>query len=245
MLQESVSEWMQTALQLVAAAASALVAIILHEVAHGWAAAALGDQTARRAGRLSIKPWRHVDRVGTLLVPGLLLAGQLLALGRVAFLFGWAKPVPVSTAGFAHPRRGMMLVAAAGPAMNFCLAWLGALALHGVGLLEGDGGAVFADALSLFILYNLALGLFNLLPLPPLDGGRIVVGLLPRPLALGWARIERFGIVLVLAGLFVLPALLRQAGLRFDPLHGLLGRVLPAAFGLTLWLAGSPSADGL
>ncbi len=234
---------MQTAVQLVAAAVSALIAIILHEVAHGWAAAALGDQTARRAGRLSIKPWRHVDRVGTLLVPGLLLAGQLLTLGRVAFMFGWAKPVPVSAAGFANPRRGMMLVAAAGPAMNFCLAWLGALGLHGAGLLDG-GGAMLADALSLFILYNLALGLFNLLPLPPLDGGRIVVGLLPLRLALGWARIERFGIALVLAGLFVLPALLRQGGLRFDPLHGLLGHALPAAFGLTLWLAGSPGADG-
>ncbi len=226
---------MQTTVQLVAAALSALIAIILHEVAHGWAAAALGDQTARRAGRLSIKPWRHVDRVGTLLVPGVLLAGQLLALGRVEMMFGWAKPVPVCTAGFANPRRGMMLVAAAGPAMNFALAWLGALALH---------GAVLADALSLFIVYNLALGLFNLLPLPPLDGGRIVVGLLPLRLALGWARIERFGVVLVLAGLFVLPAMLRAGGLRFDPLHGLLGRVLPAAFGLTLWLAGSPSADG-
>ena len=229
---------MQTTVQLVAAAVSALIAIILHEVAHGWAAAALGDQTAWRAGRLSIKPWRHVDRVGTLLVPGFLLAGQLLTIGRVDFMFGWAKPVPVSAAGFANPRRGMMMVAAAGPAMNFGLAWLGALGLHGA-------RGVFADALSLFILYNLALGLFNLLPLPPLDGGRIVVGLLPLRLALGWARIERVGIALVLSGLFVLPALLRQGGLRFDPLRGLLGQALPAAFGLTLWLAGSPSADGL
>ncbi len=224
--------------EIVAAVLSALTAIILHEVAHGWAAAALGDGTARRAGRLSLYPWRHVDRVGTILVPGLLLLGQLAALQRVVFMFGWAKPVPVSAAAFRDPRRGMMLVAAAGPAMNFALAWLGGLALHAAGWIAGDWAILLGDVCTIFILYNLALGLFNLLPLPPLDGGRIVVGLLPLRLALLWAGIERVGIVLVLGLVFVLPLLLRQGGIAFDPVHDLLGRVLPAAFSLVLRLAG-------
>ena len=108
---------------------AAILAITLHEAAHGYAALALGDDTARLAGRLSLNPLRHVDRVGTILLPGFLLVFQLLTIGRVLFMFGWAKPVPVSAWKFRDPRRGMAAVAVAGPAMNFFLAWIGALLL--------------------------------------------------------------------------------------------------------------------
>ncbi len=230
--------------QILLAAVPALFAIILHELAHGWAALALGDDTARRAGRLSLNPLRHVDPVGTLLLPGLLLAGQLATLGRVAFMFGWARPVPVAAWRFRSPRRGMMLVAAAGPAMNALLAWLAALSLHGTALLPLRLALPADEALELFILYNLVLGLFNLLPVPPLDGGRVVVGLLPARAAAVWARLERAGIALVLLVVFLLPAGLRAAGIAFDPVRDALGALLPHAFNLVLRLAGSPHTEG-
>lgn len=224
-------------LQLAIAAPPAIVAITLHEAAHGYAALALGDDTARRMGRLSLNPLRHVDRVGTLLLPGFLLLSQLLTLGRVVFLFGWAKPVPVSAWRFRDPRRGMMVVAAAGPAMNFFLAWLAGLALHLSALLPNGPGLIADRMLEMFILANLVLGLFNLLPIPPLDGGRIVVGLLPEPLALAWARLERAGIVLVLLVVFLLPRLLAEFGINWDPVGHGLGRIVPWAMGVVYHLS--------
>ena len=228
-------------LQLVVAVVPVVLAITLHEAAHGYAALALGDDTARRAGRLSLNPLRHIDPVGTILLPGMLLIGQLMTLGRVAFMFGWAKPVPVAAWKFRDPRRGMMLVAAAGPAMNFLLAWFGALALRGLGFPDPESVTV-AQALIYFILTNLVLGLFNLLPIPPLDGGRIAVGLLPKALALRWARLERAGILIVLGVVFLLPALLRQFGTEFDPVNAALNGVVFRAMRLTLHLAGVPDA---
>ncbi len=213
--------------QLALAVVSAVVAITLHEAAHGYAALALGDDTARRMGRLSLNPLRHVDRVGTILLPGALLLGQLLTVGKVSFMFGWAKPVPVSAGRFADPRRGMMLVAAAGPAMNFVLAWLGALALHGVGWLPEAAQDDAIGLVQLFMLANLVLGLFNLLPIPPLDGGRIVVGLLPERWAMEYARLERAGIVLVLFVVFLLPLGLSEFGVQFDPVGAALSRGIP------------------
>jgi Zn-dependent protease len=204
-------------LQVALAVIPAILAITLHEAAHGYAALALGDDTARLAGRLSLNPLRHVDRVGTIILPGFLLIFQLLTVGRVLFMFGWAKPVPVSAWKFKDPRRGMAVVAVAGPAMNFFLAWLGALLMPRPDAIVG-GGLDYLDAsiaehpivglfLFYFILTNLVLGLFNLLPIPPLDGGRIVVGLLPLEMARAWARLERFGIVLVILVVFLLPRL--------------------------------------
>lgn len=208
---------------------AAILAIVLHEVAHGYAALALGDDTARRAGRLTLNPIAHVDRMGTLIVPGVLLIMQSIFGGH--FMFGWAKPVPVSAWKFRDPRRGMMVVAAAGPAMNFALAWLTALALNidlGDGLLEeAVDGFAFP-----FILFNLLLGLFNLLPIPPLDGGRIVVGLLPLKLATAWAKLERGGILIVVLLLVLLPMLLRDLGMPYDPVMGTIWRVLHWALGL-------------
>jgi Zn-dependent protease len=214
--------------------ALAATAIILHELAHGYAAWALGDTTAKRAGRLSLNPLRHVDRFGTLILPGFLLASQLLTVGRVLFMFGWAKPVPVDPTRFRYPRQMMALVAIAGPAMNFCLAFLAALALRLRNLSEA-----WVMVIESFIVLNLVLGLFNLLPVPPLDGGRIAVGILPGRLARAWAGLERYGIVFV----FILvagPALLREAGIHFDPRGALLMPALDWSFDHVLALAGVP-----
>jgi Zn-dependent protease len=223
---------------------AAVLAITLHEAAHGYAAWALGDDTAKRMGRLSLNPLRHVDRVGTILLPGFLLISQLLTIGRVVFMFGWAKPVPVAAWRFPNPRRGMMLVAAAGPAMNFLLAWLAALSLHALPYLSPQISDLLTRFVAYFVGYNLILGLFNLLPIPPLDGGRIVVGLLPEAAALQWAKLERAGIAIVLLVMFLLPPMLRDLfHIQFDPVRDGLEAILPRAMGLVEWLAGLGSSD--
>ncbi|MGH7120876.1 MAG: site-2 protease family protein [Acetobacteraceae bacterium] len=216
----------------------AILAITLHEAAHGYAALALGDDTAKAAGRLSLNPLRHIDRFGTIILPAILVLGQLLAFGRILFLFGWAKPVPVAAWKFRDPRRGMAVVAAAGPAMNFFLAWLGALALYLPGVLSGAAAAALDSLFSFFVLFNLALGLFNLIPIPPLDGGRIAVGVLPASVAMRYARIERLGILLVLVIFFLVPAVSQEMGYAFDPVRAVLDTVLPAAANVVLFLAG-------
>ncbi|MSP30581.1 MAG: site-2 protease family protein, partial [Acetobacteraceae bacterium] len=162
-------------LQLALAVIPAVLAITLHEAAHGYAALALGDPTARLAGRLSLNPIRHIDRFGTIILPGILLISQLIMIGRVEFMFGWAKPVPINPWAFVNPRRGMMWVALAGPGMNFFLAWLAALAMRPIGEPDGLVELSIQFLLLRFVVFNLVLGLFNLLPLPPLDGGRVVV----------------------------------------------------------------------
>ena len=215
-------------MELALAIVPTVLAITLHEAAHGYAALALGDTTAKDAGRLSLNPLRHVDRMGTLIIPGFLLVTQLLLPPhRVSFMFGWAKPVPIGAWRFKDPRRGMALVARAGPAMNFFLAWLGALAMPEV---TNDLAQQF---LFYFILTNLVLGLFNLLPIPPLDGGRVVVGLLPLELARAWAQLERYGILIVLGLVFLLPRLT-----DYDPVGEVLRTVLPWAFRTVFMLAG-------
>jgi Zn-dependent protease len=217
---------------------AAILAITLHEAAHGYAAWALGDDTAKLAGRLSLNPLRHIDRVGTIILPGILLIGQLITIGHVGFMFGWAKPVPVAAWRFRDPRRGMMLVAAAGPAMNFFLAWLGALCSWLLPYVTPRDMAPAASFINDFILANVVLGLFNLLPIPPLDGGRIIVGLLPLPLARQWARMERAGIAIVMLLIFIVPAAAHQFGWQFDPVRTVLNRVVPWAMRLVFNLAG-------
>lgn len=183
-----------------------VIAIVFHEVAHGWTARALGDPTAHSLGRLSLNPLRHVDPVGTVILPG------MLALAK-APIFGWARPVPVVKERLRNPRVGMMLVAAAGPGINLVMAALGAVVL---GLLAGGDNAApqpgsmmdFAvrNAVN-FILVNVFLALFNLLPVPPFDGSHIVEGLLPGPLARAYGASRRWAFPVVLTLLVGLPML--------------------------------------
>jgi Zn-dependent protease len=226
-------------LNLALAVIPVVLAITLHEAAHGYAALALGDTTARDAGRLSLNPLKHIDRVGTIILPGFLLISQLLVPPhKIFFMFGWAKPVPVGAWKFKDPRRGMAIVAIAGPLMNFFLAWLAALVMP----MADDPStmqALVQQFLIYFMLSNIVLGLFNLLPIPPLDGGRIAVGLLPLELAKIWARLERAGILIVLLVVFILPRLI-----GIDPVGQALDRILPWAFRTMFWLAGH-NVDGV
>ncbi len=224
--------------ELAVAVLASIIAITLHEAAHGYAALSLGDPTAKLMGRLSLNPIRHVDPVGTLLVPGILLVSQLLATGRVDMMFGWAKPVPVDIRNLYNPRTGMMLVAAAGPAMNFALAMIAALLIHPAGLLENtlsaDSMALVYRFLALSILANLVLGLFNLFPIPPLDGGRIVTGLLPYRAAMAYARLEPAGLFIVIGVLFLLPALIPA----FQPMDAFVREIVRPTFDLVIRAAG-------
>lgn len=173
-----------------------IVAIVFHEVAHGWTALALGDPTAKEQRRLSLNPIRHVDPVGTLIVPGALA----LFGGPV---FGWAKPVPVRKDRLDNPRYGMMAVAAAGPGTNLVLAAIGAIVLGLVAttLTLPPSGAVewVLTGLNYFIVINIFLALFNLLPIPPFDGSHILEGLLPRSMAAQYAKLQQVGMFLLIA----------------------------------------------
>ncbi len=186
-----------------------LFAITLHEASHGYVAWRLGDDTAYRLGRVSFNPLRHVDPFGTVILPALLFMTG-------GFLFGWAKPVPVNFGRLNQPRRDMVLVAAAGPASNLVLAAISALGFHLLPFASETLGAWLKQALEVSVFINLVLAVLNMLPLPPLDGGRVAVGLLPRALAMLLARLERWGLLILIGGLFLLPMLGRQIGLNLD-----------------------------
>lgn len=200
-----------------------LLAITLHEAAHGWVAWRRGDDTAYRLGRVTFNPIRHIDLFGTVLLPALLFAASG---GRM--LFGFAKPVPVNFRRLHEPRRDMVYVAAAGPGINIAMAVVAAASIHLVPLLSGDVAEWVLHNLRNAVWINVLLAVFNMIPIPPLDGGRVAVGLLPPRLAIRLAKVERYGFFIVLGGIFLVPWLGAQLGLRLDLFGWLV--LMPAFF---------------
>jgi Zn-dependent protease len=208
-----------------------LIAITFHEAAHGFVAHRLGDNTAWQLGRVSFNPLRHIDPFGTVLLPAMLL------FSHSPFLFGYAKPVPVNFRKLDNPRLDMVWVALAGPATNILLALAAALAFHALPFAPANAAKWIADNLKNSLLTNAVLAVFNMMPIPPLDGGRVAVGLLPRPLALPLARLEPFGMLILIGILILLPLAGSQFGLNLDVisviLRTLTGYVIQAVLFLT------------
>lgn len=210
-----------------------LIAITFHEAAHAFVARHLGDATASELGRVTLNPIKHIDPFGTVLLPAILL------LSHAPFLFGYAKPVPVNFRALRNPRLDMVWVAAAGPATNILLATFAALAFHLIGYVPDGAGQWIADNLKNALIINVVLAVFNMLPLPPLDGGRIAVGLLPDVLAVPLARLERFGMLILVGILIILPMLGRQTGFNLDFISQILRVSTNFVLGLILLVTGN------
>jgi Zn-dependent protease len=208
-----------------------LIAITFHEAAHAFVAYRLGDNTAKKLGRVSFNPLKHIDPFGTVILPGVLL------LSHSPFLFGYAKPVPVNFLNLNHPRIDMVWVALAGPATNILLALAAATAFHAMPWIPADYAKWTADNLKNTLIINVVLAIFNMLPIPPLDGGRVAVGLLPRFLAYPLARLEPYGMLILIAALILLPLLGNQLGQNLDVISAILrtttGYVLQALLFVT------------
>jgi Zn-dependent protease len=210
-----------------------VIAITFHEAAHGFVAHQLGDDTAYKLGRVSFNPLRHIDPFGTVMLPALLF------LSHSPFLFGYAKPVPVNFRKLHEPRSGMVLVALAGPATNILLALAAALSFHLVDLIPANASQWVVDNLKNMILINVVLAVFNMMPIPPLDGGRVAVGLLPRALAVPLSRLEPFGMLILIGILILLPLVGSQFGLNLDVISAVLRTVTGFMIRLILTLTGN------
>jgi Zn-dependent protease len=210
-----------------------VIAITFHEAAHGFVAHRLGDNTAWQLGRVSFNPLRHIDPFGTVLLPAMLL------FAHSPFLFGYAKPVPVNFRNLDNPRLDMVWVALAGPVTNILLAVAAAAAVHALPFVPATTAQWLADNLRNAILINAILAVFNMMPIPPLDGGRVAVGLLPRHLALRLARLEPFGMLILIGLLILLPLLGSQFGLNLGVISAILRTLTGYVIKAVLFLTGN------
>jgi Zn-dependent protease len=209
----------------------AIFAITFHEAAHGFVAYKLGDDTAWQMGRVTFNPLRHIDPLGTIVIP-------LMLILTVGIPFGYAKPVPVNFGRLRHPRRDMIFVAIAGPATNIVLAVISALLFYLLPYVPAAGARWLGSTLQGSINLNIVLAVFNMIPLPPLDGGRVAVGILPDALAFPLARLERVGLMIIIGLLILLPMLGERVGVDLDVFAYVVG--VPAGYArhFILWLTG-------